>query len=50
MAIITISPQMGTGGIPIAQQVAEELDYTLINGDAIKAVAADYGLTEERCC
>lgn len=47
MAIITISPQMGTGGIPIAQQVAEELDYTLINGDAIKAVAADYGLTEE---
>lgn len=28
MAIITISRQMGSGGIPIAQQVAEELGYT----------------------
>lgn len=47
MAIITISRQMGTGGIPIAQKTAEKLGYTLVDGDAIMAVADQYGLTRE---
>ena len=47
MAIITISRQMGSGGIPIAQKVAEKLGYTLVDGDAILEVADQYGLTRE---
>ena len=47
MAIITISREMGSGGIPIVHQAAEELGYTLINGDTIKAMASDYGLSTE---
>lgn len=47
MAIITISRQMGTGGIPIAQKAAEKLGYTLVDGDAILDVADQYGLTRE---
>jgi len=47
MAIITISREMGSGGIPIVHQVAEELGYTLVDGDAIKDVASKYGLTDE---
>ena len=47
MAIITISREMGSGGIPIVHQVAEELGYTLVDGDAIKNVAAKYGLSKE---
>ncbi len=47
MAIITISREMGSGGIPIVHQIAEELGYTLVDGDAIKDVAAQYGLTDE---
>ncbi len=47
MAIITISREMGSGGIPIVHQSAEELGYTLINGDTIKDVASSYGLTAE---
>ena len=47
MAIITISRQMGSGGIPIAHKVAEKLGYTLVDGDAIMEVAGQYGLTRE---
>lgn len=47
MAIITISRQMGSGGIPIAHKVAEKLGYTLVDGDAIMEVAEQYGLTLE---
>lgn len=47
MAIITISREMGSGGIPIAHRTAEKLGYTLIDGDSIAAVAANYGLTAE---
>lgn len=47
MAIITISRLMGSGGIPIAQKVAEKLGYTLLDGDAIMEVADQYGLTRE---
>jgi cytidylate kinase len=47
MAIITISRQMGSGGIPIARKAAEKLGYTLVDGDAILAVAEQYGLSQE---
>ena len=47
MAIITISREMGSGGIPIVQQVAEDLGYRLVDGDAIKDVASNYDLTDE---
>ena len=45
MAIITISREMGSGGIPIAYKAAEKLGYTLIDGEAIAKVASSYGLT-----
>ncbi len=47
MAIITISREMGSGGIPIAHKTAEKLGYTLIDGEAIAKVAPSYGLTLE---
>ena len=47
MAIITISREMGSGGIPIAHKVAEELGYRLIDGEAIMAEAGAYGLSPE---
>lgn len=47
MAIITISREMGSGGIPIAHRAAEKLGYTLIDGEAIAKVAGNYGLTPE---
>ncbi|PLX79907.1 MAG: transport-associated protein [Desulfuromonas sp.] len=47
MAIITISRQMGSGGIPIVQAVAEQLGYTLIDGESIREEAAKYGLSVE---
>ncbi|PLX87990.1 MAG: transport-associated protein [Desulfuromonas sp.] len=47
MAIITISREMGSGGIPIAHQAAELLGYTLIDGDTIREIAPQYDLTNE---
>ena len=47
MAIITISREMGSGGIPIAHQVAEKLGYQLIDGEAIMEAAKSYGLSPE---
>jgi cytidylate kinase len=47
MAIITISREMGSGGIPIAHRAAEKLGYTLIDGEAIAKVAPSYGLSLE---
>jgi cytidylate kinase len=47
MAIITISREMGSGGIPIAHKAAEKLGYTLVDGEAIAKVAGRYGLTPE---
>ena len=46
MAIITFSREMGSGGIPIAQQLAEEISYELVDGDALKEAAPHYNLTE----
>ncbi len=47
MPIITFSREMGSGGIPIVHKVAEELGYTLVDGDVIKDAADDYDLTQE---
>lgn len=47
MAIITISREMGSGGIPIAHRAAEELGYTLVDGSTLKKMAKEYGLSEE---
>ncbi|WP_298038659.1 cytidylate kinase family protein [uncultured Desulfuromonas sp.] len=47
MAIITISREMGSAGIPIAHKAAEQLGYTLVDGDAIKKMAPAYGLSPE---
>ena len=47
MAIITISREMGSGGIPIVHQAAEELGYKLVDGETIKDVAAEYDLNDE---
>ena len=47
MAIITISREMGSGGIPIAHKVAEKLGYKLIDGEAIMEAAKSYGLSPE---
>ena len=47
MSIITFSREMGSGGIPIVHHVAEELGYTLVDGDVIKKAAEDYDLTHD---
>lgn len=47
MAIITISREMGSGGIPIVHQAAEELGYKLVDGETIRDVAAKYDLNDE---
>ena len=47
MAIITISREMGSGGIPIAHKVAEKLGYQLIDGEMIMTAAEAYGLSPE---
>ena len=47
MAIITISREMGSGGIPIAHKVAEQLGYELIDGETIMQEAKAYGLSAE---
>ena len=47
MAIITISREMGSGGIPIAHKVAEKLGYRLIDGETITDAAEAYGLSPE---
>jgi len=47
MAIITISREMGSSGIPISHRAAEKLGYTLVNGDEIRKVAANYGLSPD---
>ncbi|KIH77034.1 Cytidylate kinase [Geoalkalibacter ferrihydriticus] len=47
MAIITISREMGSSGIPIAHKAAEKLGYTLINGESILKEAVNSGLSPE---
>lgn len=47
MSIITISREMASGALAIAQMAAEELDYTLIDGQLVRDIAPQYGLTAE---
>ncbi|PLY02618.1 MAG: transport-associated protein [Desulfuromonas sp.] len=47
MAIITISREMGSGGIPIAHKTAEKLGYTMVDGDKLRELAPQYGLSQE---
>jgi cytidylate kinase len=47
MGIITISREMGSAGIPIAHKAAEKLGYTLVDGEAIRKLAPQYGLSPE---
>ena len=47
MAIITVSREMGSGGIPIVQKAAETLGYRLIDGEMLETIAPEYGLTRE---
>ncbi|MDO3379214.1 cytidylate kinase family protein [Geoalkalibacter halelectricus] len=47
MAIITISREMGSGGIPIAHKAAEKLGYTLIDGESIIKAAVGSGMSPE---
>lgn len=47
MAIITISREMGSGGIPIAHRAAEKLGYNLVDGEAIMQAAVAYGMSPE---
>ena len=44
MSIITISREMGTGGIPIAHKAAEKLGYTLLDGETIEKAAKDFNI------
>lgn len=47
MAIITISREMGSAGIPIAHMLAEKLGYTLLDGETIKEAALNYGVSPD---
>jgi cytidylate kinase len=47
MAIITISREMGSAGIPISHTAAEKLGYTLVDGDELRKVAHSYGLSPD---
>lgn len=47
MAIITVSREMGTGAYHIAEDVAQKLKYTLIDGARIASVASKYGLSSD---
>lgn len=47
MAIITVSREMGTGAYHIAEDIAQKLKYTLVDGTCIASVAAKYGLSND---
>lgn len=47
MAIITVSREMGTGAYHIAEDVAQKLKYTLVDGGRIASVASKYGLSSD---
>ncbi len=47
MAIITVSREMGTGAYHIAEDIAQKLKYTLVDGSCIASVASKYGLSPE---
>ena len=45
MPIITISREMGSGGFLVSERVAEKLGYKFLDGQAIREMAENYGLS-----
>ncbi|HLC43423.1 MAG TPA: cytidylate kinase family protein [Methylomirabilota bacterium] len=48
MAIVTISCEMGSGGVEIGRAVAERLGYRFVDTELITEAAHRYGLLEEK--
>lgn len=46
MAVITISNEMGSGGIDIGQRVAQSLDYEFVDKHTSDSIFRQYGLTK----
>ena len=47
MSLITISESLGSGGMPIARQVAERLNIHLYDDDRLQKEAVDMGIRAE---
>ena len=47
MALITLTQSLGSGGIAIAKQVAEQLSIELFNDDRLQAEAREMGIRSE---
>lgn len=45
MAVITISRELGCGGLDIAQRVAQNLDYVFLDKRTVDGILRQYGLT-----
>ena len=48
MAIVTISRGSGSGGLLLAERLAEELDYDVVSREDIIREAATFGAPEEK--
>src|SRR5918994_7697284 len=48
MAIITISPQMGSGGPEIGMALAQKLGYRYVDQELLLDAVRRYGLAEEK--
>ena len=46
MAVITISRQVGSGGVSIGKKVADILGYHFIDKNTIAEVLREYGIVE----
>ena len=46
MAVITISRELGSGGLDIAQQVAKSLGYEFVDKRTVDGILRQYGLTK----
>src|SRR5262245_65428898 len=46
MAVITISRELGSGGVDIAQQVAKTLGYEFVDKRTTEGIFRQYGLTK----
>ncbi|NLV24996.1 MAG: BON domain-containing protein [Deltaproteobacteria bacterium] len=47
MPIITVSREMGSGGFLVSERVAEKLGYMFLDGEAIREMAQNCGLSAE---
>jgi cytidylate kinase len=47
MPIITVSREMGSGGLLVSERVAEKLGYRLLDGEAIRNMAESQGLSAD---